>query len=722
MYCRRAVIAKPRKKFVRWSSSTENAPPPPRPPRILPAEKASSKAWSMVVNKLDAPNLEGLYTLRTDAANPNLQYDRIRRARRKQLPHLVLMDLLVNRNPQTSKPPAHTDVDKALAVHKWDDFPEDIETVVTRLHDLRRGEELVIVGAGISGLSLAWFVAHARPDVKIKLLERTSSVGGYMASENRSETIFEHGPRTLLPSHPGTTVATHILAELGMLDQLVGVTKRSPTNTKGLVYNGQLVKLPSNGLEMLKFLFSPIMKGVKLAALKDLFWAKSRKKNIDDESVESFISRRLSKRLADRFVSAVMRGIYAGSISDLSSRSVARLNRLYLAERLHDTSIIGAAVTGIASAFDTYSTAAFPLLSQAMTERVYFGHDDLKSTYSLLAIKGGIQSLALRLEKSLTEKFGVKIVKNCRVEKIVPIDGGCRLVTTSAGHVDAAVVVSTVSAHEIGPGLVAATEAQKLAQEIKFANLAVINFHLPTKTVAKDWFGFLIPRTEDSANSEQVIGVIFDSSVRNSAVSVQRTIDERVKEIERDSEPEGFRPVGVESMSLKKLTSMAEIDKLKALLTSQFDDPDKPNSAKQPDTGTTLTVMMGGDLWSELSDEQLPSEQEVVDRAVVALNKYLNTDIRSGDYTSSVTFQTKSIPQYTIGHGDRVNAIHENVAREFDNRLYLSGMSFGRGVGVSDCIVDSLTIASRFSPQRKLLYPQFYVNNYLMLTHPSLYA
>ena len=127
--------------------------------------------------------------------------------------------------------------------------------------------------------------------------------------------------------------------------------------------------------------------------------------------------------------------------------------------------------------------------------------------------------------------------------------------------------------------------------------------------------------------------------------------------------------------------------------------------------------MMGGHLWD---GKPLPSEKEVIDNAVESLKKYLEADFTSGDYIVEMKFA--KIPQYTVGHAKRVNELHEVISQDYDSRLYLSGTTFGRGVAVGDCLIDAVRVASRFSERRKLLYPQYYVNNYMAVTYPDMYA
>jgi oxygen-dependent protoporphyrinogen oxidase len=60
---------------------------------------------------------------------------------------------------------------------------------------------------------------------------------------------------------------------------------------------------------------------------------------VEDESIRAFISRRFSSMVADRIVSAMVSGIYAGDISELSAR--ACFGRLWHMERKYGSIIRG---------------------------------------------------------------------------------------------------------------------------------------------------------------------------------------------------------------------------------------------------------------------------------------------------------------------------------------------------------------------------------------------
>ncbi len=52
-------------------------------------------------------------------------------------------------------------------------------------------EEMVILGAGLSGLSAAYHL----DSIKCEIFEKTNTVGGHIFSENRDGVIWDQGPQ-----------------------------------------------------------------------------------------------------------------------------------------------------------------------------------------------------------------------------------------------------------------------------------------------------------------------------------------------------------------------------------------------------------------------------------------------------------------------------------------------------------------------------------------------
>lgn len=104
-------------------------------------------------------------------------------------------------------------------------------------------------------------------------------------------------------------------------------SKRTSVGAKNrfLYYPDRLNRLPSPG-EPLNFenIFDLWRSGLLAGAPYTLLepWRPRRPSDLTDESIGSFIARRADKRIANNIVSAVMHGIYAGDVWQLSARTL----------------------------------------------------------------------------------------------------------------------------------------------------------------------------------------------------------------------------------------------------------------------------------------------------------------------------------------------------------------------------------------------------------------
>ncbi|XP_059052909.1 protoporphyrinogen oxidase [Achroia grisella] len=97
--------------------------------------------------------------------------------------------------------------------------------------------------------------------------------------------------------------------------------------------------------------------------------------------------------------------------------------------------------------------------------------------------------------------------------------------------------------------------------------------------------------------------------------------------------------------------------------------------------GTVLTVMLGGRWFKEKFGDNV-TEKKLLDVAVQEINKILNIKEKPSVY--NVNILEKCIPQYVIGHYERVGKIRQYI---HDNNLPISlvGSSYD-GVGINDVI------------------------------------
>ena len=168
-------------------------------------------------------------------------------------------------------------------------------------------------------------------------------------------------------------------------------------------------------------LTEPVFRGFVSGLLKEPL--KMKPQGLSDESVGDFITRRFGAPIADNIVSAVMHGIYAGDIYQLSARSI--LPKQWKHEIVHESVLLG----GISEALS--SNPVVPIRDQILLEELKQrmptkdgkaspGYEIIEeaSKSSVFTFKQGIGELATRLEDALESKPNVTIRKNTPIESL----------------------------------------------------------------------------------------------------------------------------------------------------------------------------------------------------------------------------------------------------------------------------------------------------------------
>jgi protoporphyrinogen/coproporphyrinogen III oxidase len=183
--------------------------------------------------------------------------------------------------------------------------------------------KVVIVGGGISGLSLAYRLQQAAPTLEVTVLERTNRLGGTIGTERKNGFLIEIGPNGFLDNKPSTLNLTN---EVGLSDQLVAASEATARN-RFVFLDGKLRALPTGTLA---FLRSDLLtwRG-KLNVLAERF--RPPRRDDVDESVADFFRRRIGKEATEKLADAFVTGIYAGDQELLSLQ--ASFPRLAALER-----------------------------------------------------------------------------------------------------------------------------------------------------------------------------------------------------------------------------------------------------------------------------------------------------------------------------------------------------------------------------------------------------
>lgn len=170
--------------------------------------------------------------------------------------------------------------------------------------------DLGIVGAGISGLSVAVFVRALRPELSLQVLEQAPEPGGAIATFHQAGYLAEWGPHGFLDN----CVESRELIRLAGLEDEVA-TAPLARFVRFVCMNGRLQCIPQKPLAILRQPLVPW--SAKLRVLADLW----RKPLPGEPSVARWVAHRFGPALLP-FADAVFTGTYAGDIERLAIDAV----------------------------------------------------------------------------------------------------------------------------------------------------------------------------------------------------------------------------------------------------------------------------------------------------------------------------------------------------------------------------------------------------------------
>lgn len=312
-------------------------------------------------------------------------------------------------------------------------------------------------------------------DLDILLLERSDRLGGVISTSERDGFTIEEGPDSFITSKPW---GLNLSSRLGLDNELIE-TNRDKRRTYVLLH-GRLVPLPDGFImlapaRIMPFLRTPLFswRG-KMRMLMDLVIPKNPP---GDESLASFVRRRLGREALERAAQPMVGGVYTADPEKLSLRATMP-QFLEMEERY------GSVIKG---------------MYQGLRKRKKGVMPDSGARYSLfVSFKKGMKTLVEALVKKIPEG---SIKTGVAVEGIKEGYDGWE-VTTRDGILNAAGVIVTTPAY-ITAGLLenAGGESAALLRKIEYASAAVVILAYRKEQVETelDGFGFVVPRTERSS-------------------------------------------------------------------------------------------------------------------------------------------------------------------------------------------------------------------------------
>jgi len=339
--------------------------------------------------------------------------------------------------------------------------------------------DIVIAGGGISGLAALHFLRTIHPSKRVTLLEADSRLGGTIGTDHIDGYSFDWGPNGFLDREPLTLKLCH---ELGLDDTLErannNVTKRF------IMRGGGLKEVP---MSPIKFMKSDILSlSGRLRLLIEPFASVCKE---SDETIYSFVSRRIGREAADYLVQPMVSGIYGGLAEKLSLKSCFAI--------MHN----------MESEYGSLFKAMISKAREAKKKGKKSGGPSGPGGW-LTSFKGGLYPLVERF----AELYNDDIKTNSPVKNISRTPDGYTIHTPDGEDIQASkVIIATPSyiAAELTSDLSPALTEQLNA--IPYAPIAVVCLGYDKANVSHplDGFGFLVPPKE----KKSILGSIWTSSI-----------------------------------------------------------------------------------------------------------------------------------------------------------------------------------------------------------------
>lgn len=315
--------------------------------------------------------------------------------------------------------------------------------------------EVAVVGAGISGLSVALHLK--KKGFEVQVFEKEDLPGGNIKTLKKDNYVLELGPQTVLADQ-----------KVEEFLRLAGINPQYASEESKIRYiykKGRLIALPLNPLEFFK---SPLLSlQGKLRVLKEPFVPPS----VREESIAEFVRRRLGREFLDYIVAPFVSGVYAGNPEELSVKYAVR--RVYELEQRFGSLIKG----------------AIKLKALGPGGR-------------LISFEGGNFALIERLSSELEVHTRNAVLRIRKKEDRFLLDA-------EGGSYEAKCVV--VSAPATSAGYLLRDLSGGTSEEfdrIYYAPVVVLHASVKKGSVPPG-FGFLVPRVE----GKRILGVLFSSQI-----------------------------------------------------------------------------------------------------------------------------------------------------------------------------------------------------------------
>lgn len=338
-------------------------------------------------------------------------------------------------------------------------------------------ERIAIIGGGISGLSLAWFLLEKDPEADITIFESEQRPGGKIWTDKAEGFLCEWGVNGFLDNRPKTLELSKKLALEPM--------RSNDASRKRYIFSDNVLHLLPESPPA--FLFSKLLSlPGRLRVMAEPFIAGNAK---EEETLAEFARRRLGREAYEKLIDPMASGIYAGNPETLSLR--ACFPKVYDLEKKY-----GGLIRGMLKLRQEKK-------KQGSSEKVGAGPGGVLTSYY-----DGMGELI----RALKTMLGNRLRLGYRAVSIEAKGSGYTIHFADSSAFEAETVIVASPAYAASEML--RNIDRKLSNtlsEIPYPSVSVacLGYKKSKFTADLDAFGYLIPSRE----KRKILGTLYDSSI-----------------------------------------------------------------------------------------------------------------------------------------------------------------------------------------------------------------
>ncbi len=332
---------------------------------------------------------------------------------------------------------------------------------------------VAVIGGGISGLAAAHRLMEIAPQLSVHLFESKQRMGGILETSRPNGFLVEHSADMFTTNE---AYALRLSERIGFEHELISTN--SEFRRAFVIRRGKLVPIPEgfalmNPTRVWPMVASPLMSWRGKLRLAAEYFVPA-KRDVADESMASFVRRRLGREAYERLVQPLVGGIYTADPEKLSM--AATLDRFLKMEREHGGLI--------------RATLARQALGQGSNPTSAVRYNDFVTPRR--GMSSFVEAIARRLPESA-------ISLNQSVIGLQPLDEGRWRIRLDKESLEFDAVIVATPAHPTAQLLrpFCPSPAEKLSN-IPMASAAIVALGYQRDQIGHrlDGFGFVVPIVE----------------------------------------------------------------------------------------------------------------------------------------------------------------------------------------------------------------------------------